>query len=385
MSRIYWPAHATVDPRELPELRRGLLDLSVAGGSWERAEWERSLGMMAGNPLGFSMSDQSQPPTGGESFPPGTRIVSGPRGYSAEELPNVITSAQIHAENCMTWWRTHLQEAQLIHVSSELCEVIYASLDSMPEDRVLEVTDPPVPQGLIVFQTPYIGIDAGSEFEQVRVDAMLWGPVRLPPRDGWPLATDSVLPGFAMGAFRFMDPLTQDDLVARELRAMCEQEGLPVEGQRGWIPLGRSDWLLGDMIQTPPHNGIDPASKQHESMMEDRKLMAAIWALVKQKRIVERTIVQPRREAAKRLDRRGDKSRRDIEVIHLRRPEYRPTHADGSTGRKVGVRYAVKPFWRNQAWGPGWSKHRLILVPAHMRGPEGAPIQNIERIWEVDQ
>lgn len=385
MSRIYWPPHATVDPRELPELRRALLDLSKPGESWERSEQVRSFNEMAGNPGGVGMVPTPES-VNDPSLPGGTRIISGPMGYSAEQLPEAIRSAQLHAENGMSWYRIHLQEAQLIHVSAELCEVLFASIDSMPEDRVLEISDPPVPQGLVVFQTPFIGIDAGNEFEQVRVDAMLWGPVRLPPWDGWPLSTEAIVPGYGMGAFRYFDPQTQEDLVARTMKHEAEQRGLPLETQRSWMPLGRSDWLLDQRIDATTHCGIDPDGKAQESMKEDRKLMAALWALIRQKRIVDRRIILPSREAARRLDRAGDHTRRAVEVVHLRRPEYRPRNEDGTLGqRRVGVRYAVRPFWRNQAWGPGWSKRRLILVPGHLRGPEGAPVQHVERIWEVDQ
>jgi len=385
VSRIYWPPHATVDPRELPELRRGLLDLAAPAGAWERSEQVRSFNEMAGNPMGVGQLPTPES-VNDPAFPSGTRIISGPMGYSAEELPDAIRSAQIHADNSMLWYRTHLEEAQLIHVSAELCEVIFASIDSMPESRVLEMDDPPVPQGLVVFQTPFIGIDAGNEFEQVRVDAMLWGPVRLPPWDGWPLSTLAVVPGYGMGAFRYFDPTTQDDLVSQFTRAEALERGISLENQRGWMSLGRSDWLLGQRIDATTHCGIDPEGKAQQSMMEDRKLMAALWALVKQKRIVERKIILPSRESARRLDRQGDQTRRAVEVVHLRRPEYRPRNEDGTLGqRKVGVRYAVRPFWRNQAWGPGWTKHRLILVPGHLRGPEGAPLQHVERIWEVDQ
>ena len=379
MSRIYWPPHATVDPRELPELRRALLDLSKPGGSWERAEMERSFAEMAGNP------SAKAEPVDDPSLPRGTRIISGPMGYSAEQLPDAIRSAQVHGENAMTWWREHLQHAQLIHVTSELCEVVFAAMDSVSTDYQLEELDAPVPQGLVVFQTPFVDLDAGAEFEQVRVDAMLWGPVRLPPWDGWPLSTEAVIPGYGMGAFRYFDPLTQEDLVAIATREEAKERGIPLEDQRAWIPLGRSDWLFGHRISATTHSGLDPDGKQQASMMEDRRLMATLWALIKQKRVVERTTIYPERQTQRRLDRAGDRTRRDIEVIHLRRAEYRPRNEDGTTGRKVGVRFPVRPFTRMQAYGPGRSKRRLIVVPAHWRGPLDAPLYHVERIWELDQ
>lgn len=372
---IYWPRQVFQDPREMPELRRGLLDLAAPDHFWERAEQHRAFGQMVGTFTGTSADHIIH--TGH-----GTDIITGPVGYDTADVPAALQGAMAMTRTAMQWNRTALAQAQLIHVSDELCEVLFASHESMPLDRELHREDMPSPYGLVVFETPFQGIDSGTRYENVRVDAILWGPVRLPPRDQF-VSVDGVLPGVGIAAFRWMDPRRQDDPAALAMREQLDAQDL-VPSDGCWIPLGRTDWVMGDTIEQPPHQYIDVGSVVHQSMMEDRKLIAALWAIIGEKRMVERTEVRASKPARKRLARRGDTNDTSVQVIHLRRPEYRPRNEDGTTGRHVGVRFAVRPHWRNQAYGHNREKRRLILVPPHIRGPEGAPFKHAERVWSVD-
>ena len=55
------------------------------------------------------------------------------------------------------------------------------------------------------------------------------------------------------------------------------------------------------------------------------------------------------------------------------------------TGRKLNVRFPVKAHYRRQPYGKGRQLRRLVLVPAHWRGPDGAPVSKVERVWELDR
>lgn len=345
---LYFPSNATSDPRELPELRRALAEMAIDNGAWERSEIDRL------------QREQVR--------------------YGADRDDILAFKRAI---NSMQWYQEMLPTAQLIHITADLCEVLFATLDSVPDDLVLSETDPPVLNGLVVFETPFIGLDSENVGNEIRVDAMLWGPVQLPPREIWLSDADGVIPGYALASFRFMDPETHTDQAALESKAMADYFG--VKGNKMWMPLGRADWCIGDEIRHPTHHGIEADSLANKSMMEDRKLAAALWALVKQKRAVTVTTTTAPRHARKRLERQGDYHPKEVQVLHLRRPEYLPRHADGSTGRKLGVRFPVRPHYRMVACGPGRSERRMVLIPPHFRGPMDAPISHIERVWEVDR
>lgn len=376
MSRLYFPRSVLTDPRQMPELRRGLLDLAVEGGPWERSEMLRSFSTMTGQPL------DGRTLTALEEAAKPTAVAAGPRGYSPEELPQVIETAGLAGSNAMNWNRSALAEGQLIHVAADLCDVLYSSIDSIPDDLALADTDAPTPAGLVVLSEPFIGHDATGERDEIRVDALLWGPVKLPPREEWPLGTKGVMRAFGLAAFRWLDPAGQDDQIAVESLEEAERVGVTPEPM--WLPLGRSDWIIGDELTAPVHVGIDPDGPAHESMCEDRRLFAALWALLQQRRLIERHEVRPIKQARRRLERAGDRLPTNVEVVHLRRAEYRPTgQVEGE--RRVKVRFLVRPHWRRQAHGPDRSLRKLILVPPHMKGPEGAPLQHVERVWSVDR
>jgi len=375
----HWPRDVRSDPRQMPELRHALQYLAREGGPWQKAEDFRTYNEMVGNFKGVSMETVSIP---------ATQIIAGPTGYGPGEMEAALRASHLRGQNSMEWYRVMLEESQLIHVAPDLCDVLFSAHDTVPVDTVLHESDPPVPSGLVVFAEPFLGIDSGTVFTEVRVDGLMWGPVALPPKDDWIMGVTSTLPGYAIAALRYMDPRHHDDPAALALRKQIESEGQDLASGHwdpAWVPLGRADWLLGDAISEPTHDGIDPEGNVHESMMEDRKLVAALWSLIKEKRMTERVTVTPNRPARRRLERAGYRGTPEVQVVHLRRPEYRPRNEDGTEGRKIGVRFAVKPHWRNQAYGPGRKLRRLILIPPHMKGPEDAPLRHAERIWSVDQ
>lgn len=361
----YWPPDVIHDPRQMPELRRALLDSAHDDGAWAQMEQIRSLTEAVG---------------GGEpEFTDEAIIIAGPTGYAPDEMEQMITAASHRATNTMEWSRRSLEAAQLIHVTGPMCDLLFDAEPTVPHETVLNEIDPPRPCGLVVFEKPFTGIDSGVHYETTRVDAVLWGAVRLPPREDWLLSWDFVHNGYGFLALRWLDPKNQDDDAARQVREETENVG----DHAAWVPLGRSDWVVGDPISRPAHDRIDPAGKQHASMMEDRRLMAALWALLRQKRIVETRTVTPDRHTQKRLDRARDTTDREVQIVYLRRTEYR--HPEGAEGHKITVRYPVRAHPRLQPYGPGWSKRKLIMVPGHWRGPLDGPIVHIERVWELEK
>ena len=266
-----WNAGVFADPRLMPEMRRGLLDLSAPGGTWTGAELTRILSEMVGNASGWQ-SDRPEIQQTDNAI-----VIGGPKGFDQEEIQRMLPVADERADKAMHWYRDSLEHAQLIHVSEDLSDILFASVDTVPHDTVLTEEMMPTTHGLVLFETPFIGIDSGEVYEQVRVDAVLWGNVRLPARDDV-FGTEGVLPGVALAAFRWMDPRTQDDHAALQVRKQIADNGWdrrPGAWAPSWLPLGRSDWLFGDRIDRTTHDLIDPESKVHASMMEDRRSVVA--------------------------------------------------------------------------------------------------------------
>jgi hypothetical protein len=71
----------------------------------------------------------------------------------------------------------------------------------------------------------------------------------------------------------------------------------------------------------------------------------------------------------------------EVTVVNLRRAMAANEESDvgeyttESERRSRSHRWLVSGHFRNQAYGPGHSRRKVIWVPAHMRGPEDAPLK----------
>ena len=364
-----YPA-AVSNPRELPELRAALVETACTQGPWHAAETQKLLMDITGPEHVADLDAQ------------GRMIVYGPEGHTSDELARLIDMAVWQANNTVRWYRETLPAAQLIHITPEMTDFIVAAADAVPPDLTLTMDDAPAPAGLVVFGKPVMGTDAGPERggDPVRVDAVLWGEAMLPNRDvPWydPRSSDLRTACATLAMFRMVDPFNHTDELARSF----------ARDRILWIPLGRTDWPWGDRLDVKPTVHLtneNPA--QWGSMMEDRRLMAALWAVLNQKRLITSYQLLPNSHVRKRLARTGQKPRDEsVQIVHLRRTEAQTLRHTDEEGRHVSVRFMVRPHYRRQAWGPGRSLRKLVLVPAHWRGPEDAPVSHAERIWEVDR
>ena len=313
----------------------------------------------------------------------GNLILEGPRGFGKDELPEVIEMAQVHARKSMELFRRHLSEAQLIWIAPDLVDVVDAAASAVPPNLELALEDAPTPSGLVVLGRPLTGTDSGMDPERagapVRVDAISWGTAQLPPlgTDWWSRTVEFTTPSLTIASYRMLASDQHDETV-EPMREHYGGDTFPPL----WLPLGRSDWPYGTPLDT--RHRLDMPDHQWESMAEDRRWIAALWAVLNQKRLVEVETITSDRAQTKRLARKG-RPPATVVIVHLRRTVTTGTeHTDD--GRRVKVRFPVKPFFRRQPYGPrAEGLRRLTLIPAHWRGPLDAPVVHTERIWSLDR
>src|ERR1043165_718348 len=109
--------------------------------------------------------------------------------------------------------------------------------------------------------------------------------------------------------------------------------------------------------------------------------LAAAWLLMQQPLLIDRTQERPDKSTARAIARDG-LSVPDVTVVDLRR-QYTPQDrdpGDETGGRHYKHRWVVSGHWRNQAYGKERALRRQTWVPAHMKGPEGAPLQATEKV-----
>lgn len=366
---------AVDDPRELPELRQRLIELAVEGGAWEGTEIERSMLDACGPGATRRVEGQNV-------------VLQGPRGYGPDEISLMSELALSRGKKSCDWYRRGLPETQLIHVHPELVDLVEQTAPLMPDDLTIEAPDAPAPWGLVVLGRPIYGLDSSAQTpgRRIRIDGFMWGMTNLPPKEtDWMLATEFTEPAWSVASFRFLEPgQPKPDMEEHGLTDEIETFGAQLD-RRLWLPLGRSDWPHGSRLDEPHRPDIPTDSPTWESMMEDRRLIAALWGILNQRRLVVRTQVSFNRQQLRQLERRN--VRREsarVEVVHLRRSEYVTTGETALHGR-LTVRFPVRPHPRRQPYGPGRTLTKLIIVPGHWKGPLDAPIVHTERVWELDR
>lgn len=359
---------AVDDPRSLVALRSELIACaSEHEGVWFQTEHERVLREAVG--FGSSTFDER-----------GNLVISGPKGYGGDELVGLAQAELKRAHQQVDLYRQHLTHGQLVYVTPDLVDVVTEAADAAPDDLTLEPGDLPAPSGLVVFGKPVWGTDAGPETpgQPVRVDAILWGNALLPAFNAdWndPKVAYTV-PAMSIGALRLIDR-DQDDRLAAEWNGAIRSSVLPV-----WVPLGRSDWPYTRPLAE--QHRTDLPDTAHASMVEDRRLMAALFATLNQRRLVDVETLEPTKAQVKKARKYRRPELRPVIVVHLRRTEHRPV--ESVEGRRVGVRFPVRPFYRRQPVGPrGEGRRKIVLVPGHWRGPVDGPVVHAERVWSLDR
>lgn len=244
---------------------------------------------------------------------------------------------------------------QLIWVSTETLRVAARVAETIPVDTLFTEVERP-PWGFAVFETPVEGVDAETGGTVV-VDAMSWGPVRLRAVPG----TDHL----GIGCHTFGGHFSGEG-----------SAHLAEEMPDDLVPIGRSDWLADDPIDVVSQMD-DPTAAA--SMVEDRRLLVALWTLMDSERHTTREAWVPRNKRARR---RYDGTPPTVTVVRIRGE----AEASGRRGTGSPATHAswVRPHLRRQPYGPGRSLRRLQLIDGHVRRADlGDPVRR-DRVWRVD-
>lgn len=161
----------------------------------------------------------------------------------------------------------------------------------------------------------------------------------------------------------------------------------------------------GDQEQPDPYHwsawptvqwGIEHATAAPLSMMQTRdaheKEIYGHW--LKMWRVLQRIMSQriivssrytPMRAARREAQRVGLEDPSTVQVIELRRPRSRPQeHEELGSQREWSHRWIVGAHWRNQ-WYPSEGRHKQILIPAYVKGPDDKPLIHKRRVFNFDR
>lgn len=251
------------------------------------------------------------------------------------------------------WEHAVAADARLWLVGDDMCDLL---VEAAPTMRPFVLTPDHLPDeaGLVVFETPLLGIDAEGTGFPTHTGAMLWGPaVHGPSRE-------------AMLSITVYAPFPRPPHL------------MPL-GSVSW-PFGRS---VDDGLYDLAADGVVSTDSRVASWIEDRRRLAALWLLSAQPRLVEPAPARvPNRAVARRAARAGLDPR--VRVIHLRSAVPRDPEAPARGTRTYRHRWTVDGFWRKWPNDPPESDRQVYVNP-HIKGPAGAPFlhpADVVKVWD---
>ncbi|MEU9947059.1 hypothetical protein [Streptomyces sp. NPDC047939] len=244
----------------------------------------------------------------------------------------------------------HLDVADMFWIQQDMAALSMHAGEQLAAAR-WATADRPAPCGLLYWQDGIGHMDAQGV--QIPVEACVWGPYE--------------------GEMLLWLLMSRDRLVAE-----TRQRGHPFDIVEDAVPP-----LIPIYGATLPVT-TDPASMADLDPGLPQPVVAALasaWLLMQQPLLIDRTRERADKPTARAYARDGLPTP-DVTVVDLRR-QYTPQDRDpnaGSDQRTYRNRWIVSGHWRNQAYGKERALRRQTWVPAHMKGPDGAPLLSTEKV-----
>lgn len=277
---------------------------------------------------------------------------------------------------------TSLRAAQLFYASADMAHLAVAAGSALPGYR-LHPEDMPAPHGLIVWETPVTEAENGGEYTGAPIIAASWGAVgnsvdvrTWATREAW---LRLMAEGDSRSGLRALD--------AAEVRGLRLRHPQPLVCQAATrMPFGR---MPGWLAAIPTPSGEYGLSEVQDRIRAGSRIEAAERALIVSWLLMGQTLireerVQASKAAAKRIGRLDPALLTAVRYVQLRHRTVLPgqrLHGDGPA-RAYQNRWIVSGHWRNQFY-PSRNDHRPIWIDSHVKGPDGAPILDPDKLVNV--
>jgi hypothetical protein len=284
------------------------------------------------------------------------------RAAGADDAEIERTTGQSAAERKAMWQELRAQAAALAHadcwwVSDAMTHVALDASSDLPDWTPLAAM--PDHTGLLAWEPGLPPIPwPGAPQEAWATNALgtPTAPLIIPHAVGWRLHPD--------------DGMLAVDVYTRT--ALLDERALAESWRTSPLISVVTVLIVPDQPARPPTDQLWTAGLVH--------CLGATWLLSQQPTVADQHLIEADRADGRALRRAQVPT--DVRVVDLRRA-LTPADPDDEhehTGRRLKHRHLVRGHWRQQPWGPQHAQRRPTWVAPYLKGPEGAPLVERERV-----
>lgn len=279
-----------------------------------------------------------------------------------------------------TQWKVALQAAELFYVASDMTRMAVSAGLALPSYR-LHPEDLPATHGLLLWEEAVTDAYWGGALSGCPIIGMSWavrgGGVQIRT---WSLRDDWITDTAQGDARSGIADLTPAQVRVVRLRnpqpIVCMSSGhLPFGKVPGWLSTMPEDTSGMTVAELEDH------SKQAGRQEQAERALLVTWLLMGQTLAREEKTV-PSKASVKHLRRLDPDLLTSVRYVQLRHAGSVPAARGSGAGRPYQFRWIVRGHWRNH-WYPSRNAHRPIWIDTHMKGPDGAPILDPDKLVNV--
>lgn len=278
-------------------------------------------------------------------------------------------------------WATGLRAATMFFVATPMARLAVSAGLALPSYR-LHPQDLPSPHGLLLWEEPVTQGVHGGETTGAPIIAACWAvrgngvDVRTwARREDW---LTYMAEGDDKAGLRQMSPA--------EVRGLRLQYPQPITAMsQSRLPFGQvPGWLAGAPENT---EGMSLYEREDHERIADRieqaeRALVVTWLLMGQT-LATFEDIEPSKSSAKFVRRIDPGLLGATRYVQLRHRGYGPESREaGDGGRAYRHRWFVRGHWRNQFY-PSRQANRPIWIDTHIKGPDGAPIIDPDKLVNV--
>jgi hypothetical protein len=303
----------------------------------------------------------------------------GPRGGPATWSKGFPPDEAERERRAAATWAASLRAADLFFVGKDMTHLAASAGLALPSYR-LHPEDLPALHGLLLWEEPVTEGQHGGETTGAPIIGATWAVrgnavhVRTwARREDW---ITYMAKGDEQAGLRTLTPAE-----VRTLRALNPQPITAMAQSR--LPFGQ----IPGWLRNPPPNPEEMTPYELEDydrvttrIERAERALVVTWLLMGQT-LASTTEIAPSKSSLKFIRRIDPGLLGTTRYVQLRHQGMGPQARDGAgeTGRAYQHRWWVRGHWRN-AWYPSRNTHRPIWIHAHIKGPDGAPILDPDKL-----